>query len=130
MYCLDTNIIIELFSENRSVIRRIEDLEKASASLWTTPITLCELYKSVFGARNFQTKAAAVAQATSRVGLLAFDEQSARDYGKLHATLRRKGMFTGEADLMIAAICKAHGKILITRNPQHFKNTGIQLEAW
>lgn len=52
--------------------------------------------------------------------VLAFDLEAARTAGPLSDLARRKGHKPGFADIAIAAIAKANGYSILTRNLKHF----------
>lgn len=58
--------------------------------------------------------------------VLDFDAAAARIWGRLFAEIGHGG-----ADLQIAAIARARGLIVVTRNIRHFKPTGVRLvDPW
>lgn len=63
--------------------------------------------------------------------ILPFDEESARQWGKLSAKLDASGKTIPVIDCMIAAITLRHSGLLATRNLSHFENTGVDLiDPW
>jgi len=74
------------------------------------------------------TAAAELIFSQSFVGrVLAFDEDAAKHFAQIAASLRSQGRVTSEADVQIAAIARAHVATLATRNVRHFNECGIQL---
>ena len=59
--------------------------------------------------------------------VLAFDEQAASRYAEIVSRRERLGRPIGIADAQIAAICRAIGAALATRNTADFQETGIDL---
>jgi tRNA(fMet)-specific endonuclease VapC len=60
-----------------------------------------------------------------------FDENAARDFGKIQGELRQIGRPTGQLDALIAAVARSRNDILVTNNTRHFINiTNLQLENW
>ena len=63
--------------------------------------------------------------------VLPVDEQVARVWGDLSASLRRSGRVIGALDEMIAATAMAHDLTLVTRNQRHFEGLGCAvLSPW
>lgn len=121
MYCLDTNVIIDLFHGDERIRSKIEELrERYSFSI--TPIVLSELFKGAFLAKNKKEALKLVEEFAHSVEFLDFNERSCRIFGENYAELKRTGKQTQEADLMIASIAVAHNNILVTRNPKDFIN--------
>jgi toxin FitB len=56
-----------------------------------------------------------------------FDEPAARRYPDIVATRDRLGRPVSVADAQIAAICRAAGAALATRNTDDFEGTEVQL---
>jgi tRNA(fMet)-specific endonuclease VapC len=60
-----------------------------------------------------------------------FDDTAVDAYAHLRSDLTRKGQIIGPNDMLIAAICLAHGLTLVTRNVAEFgRVAGLQLEDW
>lgn len=63
--------------------------------------------------------------------ILPFDQVAAGHYAALFAARREAGRPTGQADLMIAAVARAHGASLVTRNVSDFEGCGVPiLNPW
>jgi predicted nucleic acid-binding protein len=59
--------------------------------------------------------------------VLSFDEQAARRYGELRARRQRLGRPMSVLDGQIAAIARANGSALATRNVRDFEECGLEL---
>jgi tRNA(fMet)-specific endonuclease VapC len=60
-----------------------------------------------------------------------FDENAAREFGKIQGELRQIGRPTGQLDALIAAVARSRNDTLVTNNTRHFINiTNLQLENW
>lgn len=63
--------------------------------------------------------------------VLSFDENCARRFGLLKATLEHAGTPLHDLDLQIASIAVEHNAILVTHNQRHFvRIEGLNLEDW
>jgi len=63
--------------------------------------------------------------------VLSFDEQAARQYGRLRAELERNGTPIGDADMRIASIALAHEMVVVTGNVRHFERVpALTVENW
>ena len=124
MYCLDTNIIIDIFQGDKGLKTKFENLNPF-IKLFITPITLCELYK---GPRPLTLVDNFIE--SSDIKLLNFNVVACKTFGEDYIRLKKKGKLTREADLMIASIAKVNNLILITRDKKHFENTGVKIEVW
>ena len=122
LYCLDTNIIIDFFENEKEIVKNMQELEQQQVSFSITPIILCELYKGAYLGPKQNARLELINALLKRANVLQFTNQASNIYGQKYSELKKKGKQTQEADLMIAAITIAHNAVLITRNIKHFKN--------
>ena len=59
--------------------------------------------------------------------VLPFDAGVAQDYADMYAARRRTGRPAATLDVMIAAVARAHGASVVTRNVADFENCGVQI---
>src|SRR3989344_1333576 len=120
MYCLDTSTIIEIFDG----VERIK--EKLSAinnhHLCINPLVLCELYKGAMHAKVTEKRMAFIDALLQQVDIIEFPEHACKIFALDYLKLKREGRPVKDVDLMIAAMCKAHNKILITSDKKHFQH--------
>jgi hypothetical protein len=137
MIILDTNVISELMA--RSPATRVEQWvgARSPTSLYTTSITQAEI---LFGARLLprgkrRERVEAAAEALfGRVfagRVLPFGGDAARMYARIAAERRKRGKPISALDAQIAAISRAAGARLATRNIADFAGCGIEvLDPW
>lgn len=132
MYLFDTDALSQIIKKNPSLpfIKRLASISPEHQ--YTTAITVGELaygaYKSG-RAEYFLEKLERLVWPNIRV--LAFDEGSAKIYGKLRAGLERKGITLSEPDMRIAAIALHNKLVIVTGNVRHFsKMSGVSVENW
>ena len=131
MYCLDSNIVIEIFRGNPNLKNKIENLQKENKEFFINPIILCELYKGVYSSNKKDIASKFLEEFLKEVIFLEFDKESCREFGELYDRLSKKGKMTQEKDLMIASICIKNNLILITQNKKHFENIPrLKAEFW
>lgn len=129
MYCLDSSIVIEIFHGNEIVKSKLGKIEESE--IFITAITACEIYKGAFLSKNPEKDIFIVNNFLRSVNILDLDVYSGEVYGKVYAELKKSGNLTQDFDLMIAAICIANNKTLITRNKKHFENIKqLKVESW
>lgn len=129
MYCLDSNVVIEILRGNYEFKDKVKNI--AYLEICTTPITLCELYKGAFASDNVHKHITSILRFLESVKILNFDIYSCELYEKIFSELKKMGKLTQDFDLIIAAICIANNKILITKNKKHFENIrGLKIEEW
>lgn len=129
MYCLDTSVIIDLFNGVERIKKNIEQLEGSPLSI--TPIVLCELYKGAAHSHVTDKRLQFIKNLLQQVELLEFNQLSCHFFGDDYLLLKRAGKIVKDMDLMIAAVCKAHSKILITSDKKHFEHIAdLKTEVW
>jgi toxin FitB len=96
-------------------------------SLFTTTVSQAEILTGIAlladGRRRRNLEAAASAVFLEDLGgrVLPFDAAAAAQYALVFAQRRQAGRVIGMADAMIAAIARAHGADLVTRNTRDFE---------
>ncbi len=133
MIVVDTNVISELTRQAPApeVVSWLDSL--AADEVATTAITAAELLYGVERLPDGRRKtelAAAVHGLLSddfQGRVLAFDEPAAGRYAEIVCRRERLGRAIAVADAQIAAVCRAIGATLATRNTDDFEETGIDL---
>ncbi len=82
--------------------------------LHASRITCAELY--AHGYRSNANQLLQIETMLSDLKIMEFDNDCAREYGRLHARLADRGRKCGMADLMIAATALVHGLVLVTHD--------------
>lgn len=137
MLILDTNVVSELMRQTPDPMIATWVAGHATSSLYLTAVTEAELR---FGL-------AVMPQGKRREGLatglermlktgfanriLPFDSGAARSYAGIAASRRRRGRPIAQADCQIAAIARARGMEVATRNVRDFEDMGIEIiDPW
>ncbi|MFI4973504.1 MAG: type II toxin-antitoxin system VapC family toxin [Caulobacterales bacterium] len=133
MIVLDTNVVSEALRRDpaQSVVgwMRAQD----PAGLFTTAICEAEILYGLAimpdGRRRaaLQAAARAIFETDFSGRILPFDSDSAKSYIDIVATRRRAGRPIGQAGAQIAAIARANGATLATRNVNDFTDCGVGL---
>jgi tRNA(fMet)-specific endonuclease VapC len=125
MYCLDTNIIIDIFRNEGGIAEKVNSLLNSN-DFFITSITLCELYKGAFGHANSEEKLKKLEEFLDNVQLITLNKDSSKEFGKLWQKLKENGKLINYFDVLIASIVKAENLTLITRD-KDFKDLGIKV---
>ena len=127
---LDTNVCIYLIKEHPpSVVERFAS--HAVGDIGISVITLAELEYGVSKSSRPAKNREALDQFISPLEVSSFDRQATVAYGKLRATLEKKGQSIGSMDLLIAAHALSLGVRLITHNIREFGGVpGLRVEDW
>ncbi len=133
MIVLDTNVLSEILRPKPAepVVRWLD--EQPAATVFVTTVTQAEILYGVELLPEGRRKRALIRiveeifreDFAGRV--LPFDAPAARAYAEIAAARRRKGRPISQFDAQIAAICRACGARLATRNTQDFEDCGIGL---
>jgi hypothetical protein len=131
MIVLDTNVISELFRPlpEQKVLHWIgaQDPDR----LFTTAVTEAEIFRGIefmpAGRRRADLLAATEAYFRDDLAgkILSFDSAAARRFAEIAAIRKRKGLPLKEFDIQIAAVVRAMGAKLATRNMKDFEMSGI-----
>lgn len=128
-YCLDTNIIIEFLRGNNELIEKLNEVQQ-SHKLFTTSITLCEVYKGAFLSTKKDSELPIIKEFIETLEIAELDKIACEEFGEESARLKKKGKMMGEFDLIIAAITKTNNLILVTRNKKDFEHVDVKIEVW
>ncbi|SDR17276.1 type II toxin-antitoxin system VapC family toxin [Actinopolyspora saharensis] len=133
MIILDTDVVSELLRAHpdRSVLEWLDSLAVDEVAI--TAITVAELLHGAARLPDGQRKTALGEAVRSVVDddfhgrVQSFDSIAASHYGDVLVGRERQGRPITLADAQIAAICRARGATLATRNTKDFEDTGIEL---
>ena len=129
-WLLDTNVWIHYLKNPGSRIRA--GLEKHAPD----EIVVCAVVKAelLHGAKKYgvpERRAAIVHETLAPYRSLPFDDAAAEHYARIRHELEESGGRIGPHDLLIAAICLAHGCTLVTSNVSEFQRVrGLGVEDW
>ena len=128
-FLLDTNAWIALLKNNDRLVTAVR--HHGVERLYLCAPVLAELW---FGACNRQRVAenqARLRDLATQVRSLPFDDRAAEHCGEVRALLARSGQPIGPYDLQIAAIARAAGLCVVTRNESEFSRVpGLAVENW
>ena len=128
-YLLDTDICIHALKKRNAKL--MEAFTTHDGRMAVSDVTLYELY---YGAERYEDPSARITvieNFAARLEVLPFDTRAALHAGNIRATLERQGQMIGAYDLMIAAIARAQGLVLVTGNVREFERVeGLRVERW
>ncbi|WP_018334952.1 PIN domain-containing protein [Actinomycetospora chiangmaiensis] len=130
MIVVDTNVLSDLTKPDRD--ERLESWFATESDLVAvSAVTLAEIDMGIAimppGARREMKAFAmrAIVDDSLEGNVIPFDRAAAERYGTVVAARRAAGRPIAIADAQIAAICRARGATLATRNVRDFEHTGI-----
>ena len=94
-------------------------------------ITLSELKFGAYNSSNVTKNLDAIAKFITPLEVLPYSESDTDMYGKIRASLKKRGKLIGPNDTLIAAHALSTSCVLVTNNLNEFKNVnGLKLENW
>ena len=136
MIVADTSVVSELMRPSPSPAVRDWARRQPAGELYTTAITVAEirygLARLAGGRRKDRLQAAADDLFAAFSGyVLPFDAAAAVHYALIARHRDEAGLPIGGFDAQIAAICRARGAALATRNIKDFLETGVDvIDPW
>lgn len=130
MYMLDTNICIYIIKKRPpAVLRRFEEIREDMICI--SVITLAELQYGVERSSSKKLNQDILDEFVSRLNILSWTEDAARQYGKIRQNLEEQGTPIGNMDMMIASHALSQKCTLVTNNTKEFKRiSDLKLENW
>jgi toxin FitB len=133
MVIVDTNVVSEMMrpAPEPSVLSWIAS--QPPEHLHITAITMAEILFGIELLPAGKRREALRAGAEKFFGVVfadhifAFDDRAARAFSLIAASRRKQGRPISEFDAQIAAIARAHGAALATRNTDDFEGCGVRL---
>ncbi len=125
-FLLDTNIVIAIFANDKSVMTSLAD----ASEVFVPNITIGELYYGAYKSNRFEFNISRIDEFASNSSVIGCDLETSREYGRIKNALRKKGLPIPENDIWIAAIAVQYDLILVSRD-DHFKRIdGLHTEIW
>ena len=137
MFVLDTNVISELMRPAPEPAVEAWVTSRRAGDMYFSAVSEAELRYGVtiLPAGRRRDALAAVVDGLVREDfagrVLPFDSVAAEAYAEIAATRRRAGRPVSQADCQIAAVARARGFAMATRNVRHFTGMGIEVvDPW
>ena len=136
MIILDTNVVSELMRPEPDARVRQWVSGRRADELGTTAVTVAEIRHGIERLPDGQRKETLLSAAADLFAgfgdfVQPFDTLAAAWFGPVMARRARLGLPIQGFDALIAAICRARGAALATRNVKDFVETGIEIvDPW
>ena len=127
MKCLDSDFLIDILAGKKEAEHKM--LEMENERLATTAVNVFEI---LFGAEYSQNKRniKEAHRILSGLDIIAFDLEAAEEASKIQAQCIREGNRLPIRDLFIASVAKVNKCVVVTRNVNHFRVSGLKVETW
>lgn len=137
MIILDTNVVSELLRASPAPAVEAWLAQQDSASVYLTAISAAELRYGVAIMANGKRREMLAEAVDGILGedflnrILPFDSAAGVKYASIGAERRAAGRPISQFDCQIAAIARAHGAVMATRNVGDFEGCGVELiDPW
>jgi predicted nucleic acid-binding protein len=132
MIVVDTNVASELMRSSPAVAVQDWVRGQDGRDLYTTAITVAEIHYGIErlpAGRRMEALRTAVTEVFGMFAeqILPFDAAAAERYAQVVSHREELGLPIDGFDAQIAAICRAHGAALATRDLAGFQETGIDV---
>ena len=129
-YLLDTNICIYIIKHQPpAVLSKFKNLSPDDIGI--SSITYAELLYGVEKSQHINKNRDALEKFVLPLEVFLFDDVAAQYYGKVRATLEKKGTPIGSLDLLIAAHALSLNLKLVTNNVKEFSRVpNLHVENW
>lgn len=126
----DTNAWIRFLNPGGKLFKE-RFLSVDSARIRFCSVVKAELYYGALKSSRSQENLALIEDLFANFESLPFDDEAAKRYGEIRATLSRQGTPIGPNDLMIASIAAVYGAVVVTHNSREFSRVdGLKIEDW
>ncbi len=129
-YMLDTNICIYTIKHKpEKVFRKLQEVDPSDVCI--SSVTYAELVHGVEKSAAVDRNRLALSMLLANIDILDFGVDAADCYGKIRATLEKKGTPIGPLDMMIAGHAKSLGYTVVTNNEKEFLRVDdLKIENW
>jgi tRNA(fMet)-specific endonuclease VapC len=130
-YLLDTNMVGHFIDRRRGVDARVRDARSRGAVIGTCMPVVAELFYGVEFSASREINRPRLLRGIMRIRCWPFDRESAEEYGRLAAELRRIGRPMQQIDIMIAAVARSLGNCTVVSDDTDLAAVpGLTVENW
>jgi tRNA(fMet)-specific endonuclease VapC len=123
IFCLDTNIVINIMSNRKPHLRtRLKQEIEVGSGIYLPVIVLFELRFGIAKSNRVKESEAAINEFLSQpINMLNFDSMDTHHAADIRAYLELRGTPIGSYDILIAAQARRLGAVLVTENRREFE---------
>lgn len=130
-FLLDTGIMGDFINHRRGVDVRVRAERKNGAIIGTCVPVAGELFFGVEAGRSRDINFARLVRALSGITCWPYTADSAKEYGRIAAELKRIGRPMQQIDIMIAAIaCELGNCTVVSSDSDLYAIPGLRVENW
>jgi len=125
---LETTFVIDLFRGKKDAVEKAEELDKRGEAVFTTTVTVFELWQGLDAATK--DKREKLAHFIETFGLLPLDMEGAKHGGEIHRNLSLEGIRIDPEDSMIAGIAMRNAQPILTKDEHFARIKGLRIETY
>ncbi len=119
-HLVDSDYLIDAFAGIPAALRTLERLGEAGPAA-VSIVSHGELFEGAFGAPDPAARLRDLRVLLEGFVTLPLTDPVMEEFGRLRASLRRRGLLIPDLDLLIAATTLTRDLTLVTRNRRHFE---------
>ena len=127
MILIDTSVLIDALRKNQAALSTIAELEESGEALCTTQINVLELYKGAYSSTRSENGLDKVRKLLEALVILKIDADTYDMFGELSSELKRRGMFVGDFDELIAAIALSYDAAILSTDNHFQRIPGLEV---
>ncbi|MBI4170281.1 MAG: PIN domain-containing protein [Candidatus Aenigmarchaeota archaeon] len=127
MVCLETTFLIDLLRGSESVRKLSEEFTETEGSLAAASPAIMEVWRGAIAEKAKNGEKLRATKLFQSLNVLPLDGKSAMEAAVIELELKKEGITVDIEDIMIAAIARANGEKLVTRDAHYAKISGLQL---
>lgn len=131
-FLLDSNALVCALNDTGGVRGRLNDAQSSGATILTSAVVVGELAFGASASARPEQNHARLRAMLAKMEVLPFTGAAAQKFGDIKATLRRRGLAKGDADLQIAATAVVEDATLVTDDRALLDASipGLSTENW
>lgn len=128
---VDTDVLIDVMTDDEQAKRRVEDLESRRVPLRISSISLFELSHSIERVVDSADRRRRIEAVLESKPAYPADDAVMKKAGRIDGRLASEGRAVGMGDTIIAATALVHEEPVLTRNVDHFERIdGVGIESY
>ena len=130
LYILDTCIFVDYIrGKNEHVRQKVRSCNPKQIKI--PAIVVAELLHGAYHSKRVEENLMQTLDFLADFEILSFGAEEADAYGRIRASLERKGQVISDNDMFIAATALIRNAILVTNNTREFSRIdGLKLDDW
>lgn len=127
---LDTDTVSAIMRGNPRVVRRAESYLVQAETLTISAVTRYEVLRGL-EAKQASRQITDFHRFCDTLDIAPLSDAVLVRAANLYGELRRSGRLIGDADILIAATCLEHDRVIVTNNVGHFERiNALRVENW